>query len=88
MIAACFAGQAGEVRSTAESPFVKRHIPAVEKIQRSERMLDKLSTRKICRAEIAALCQPSKERGLGALLDDYRRQLEICRRLMAAEIKN
>lgn len=37
------------------------------------------------RTEIAALCQPSRERGLAGLLDSYRMELAVCRRLMAAE---
>lgn len=37
------------------------------------------------RSEIAALCQPSKARGLAGLLDGYRMELATARRLMAEE---
>lgn len=37
------------------------------------------------RTEIAALCQPSRERGLAALLDSYRMELAVARRLLAEE---
>ena len=37
-------------------------------------------------AEIAAACQPSRERGLAGLLDAYRLQLEVCRRWMAETV--
>lgn len=40
------------------------------------------------RSEIAALFQPSHARGLAGLLADARQPLEICRRLMAAELNN